>query len=144
MQKKSNMSAEGFLDHSTQFLHAARRLSSSSPFLFKPTFYCAIHAVELALKGHLVHQGFSAANLRRREFGHNIDRLLEQALADGAVDDGVIDYFDQQAIEWGSEDYASKCFEYPEHMYSTYPIGKWIEIAENLIGGLHVKLYPSN
>lgn len=134
------MSAEGFLDHSTQFLNAARRLSQGKPFLFKPTFYCAIHSIELALKGHLAHKGFTAAHLRHREFGHNIDRLLEEAIADGSVDNQIVNFFDQQAIKWGSEDYAGKCFEYPELMYSTYPIGKWIRIAENLNRGLSEKL----
>jgi hypothetical protein len=134
------MNSETFLDHAIQYLEASRRLSQSEPFIFKPTFYCAIHSVELALKGHLLHQGSPPEALRKREFGHNIDRLLEQALDDGALDSGILDIFHQRAITMGSQDYSAKCFEYPESMYSTYPIGKWLRIAEALADGLQSKL----
>lgn len=134
------MNAEGFLEHAIQYLEAGRRLSGTEPFVFKPTFYCAIHSVELSLKGHLLHQGASPETLRRREFGHNIDRLLEQAFDDGALDSGVLDVFHQRSIKTGSRDYAAKCFEYPESMYSTYPIGKWLGIAEALANSLQSKL----
>jgi hypothetical protein len=134
------MNAEEFVDHSVEFLEAAKKLKVSKPFLFKPTFYCAIHSIELALKGHLIHQKFSPEKLRRRAFGHNIDNLLEQALIDGALDDSVINFHDQKAIKWGSDYYAGKCFEYPELMYSTHPIGKWIMISEKLIKNLREKI----
>jgi len=134
------MNAGAFLDHAIQYLEAGRRLSRTEPFVFKPTFYCAIHSVELSLKGHLLHQGTPPEALRRRGFGHNIDRLLEQALSNGALDSGVLDVFHQRAITMGSGDYSAKCFEYPESMYSTYPIGKWLRIAEALADGLKSKL----
>ena len=140
MSSNTKINAEEFLDHSIQFCDAAQRLIKGKPFIFKPTFYCAIHSIELALKGHLVLSGFTASNLRNREYGHNISRLLDKAIVDEAVDEKVVDFFDQQAIKWGSEDYAGKCFEYPETMYSTYPIGKWTLIAEKLIFNLEEKL----
>lgn len=127
------MNADSFLDHAIQFREAAKRLHGTTPFLFKPTFYCAIHAVELALKGHLVHSGLSPGDLRRREFGHNIDRLLEHAEKIGANSEELLDYFAQQAVRWGSKDYAGKCFEYPEVMYSTCSLGVWLDIGEDLI-----------
>jgi len=134
------MNPANFLDHATQYLEAARRLSQTEPFIFKPTFYCAIHSVELSLKGHLLHQGCSLKALRRKEFGHNIGQLLEQALKNGAIDESILDVFYQRAVIRGSYDYSAKCFEYPEIMYSTYPIGKWLNIAEDLASSLQVKL----
>lgn len=134
------MNPESFLNHATQYLDAARRLSKTEPFIYKPTFYCAIHSVELSLKGHLLHQGYSIKALRRQEFGHNIDRLLEQGLKDGAIDESILDVFYQRAVTRGSDDYSAKCFEYPEIMYSTYPIGKWLSIAEVLANSLQIKL----
>jgi hypothetical protein len=135
------MNTERFLDHSIEFLEAAKKLNGSEPFLFKPTFYCAIHSIELALKGHLMHQKFSSEKLRQREYGHKIDKLLEQALTDGALDNSVINFYDQKAIKYGSDYYAGKCFEYPEPMHSTYPIGRWIMIAEKLIKKLSEKIH---
>jgi hypothetical protein len=40
--------------------------------------------------------------------------------------------FDRKAIVWGGKDYSKKCFEYPEFMVSTHPIGKWLQIARKL------------
>jgi hypothetical protein len=138
------MNTEKFLDHSIEFLEAAKKLNGCKPFLFKPTFYCAIHSIELALKGHLIHQKFSPVKLGHREFGHKIDKLLEQAITNGALDNSVINSYDQKAIKWGSEHYAGKCFEYPEPMHSTYPIGRWIMIAEKLIKKLSEKIDKDN
>ena len=61
-------------------------------------------------------------------------------MKDVAIDESMLDVFYQRAVTNGSGDYSAKCFEYPEIMYSTYPIGKWLSIAEVLANSLQIKL----
>jgi hypothetical protein len=135
-----NPSAPLFAGHSSEYLQAARRLTTSQPFLFHPTFYCALHAIELALKAHLALLGYSPDDLRQRRFGHNLEQLLRTAADEGGIDDSVIDYFDAKAVEWGSTDYQRKCFEYPEPMVSSLPIGRWCQIGEKLLSAAKDKI----
>jgi len=55
------------------------------------------------------------------------------ASKEGTLDKSALDAFDRKAIAWGGKDYSEKCFEYPEFMVSTHPIGKWLLIARKLI-----------
>jgi hypothetical protein len=57
---------DGTPDHAIRYLEADCRLSRTKPSVFKPTFYCAIHSVELSLKGHLLRQGSPPAALTAR------------------------------------------------------------------------------
>jgi hypothetical protein len=65
--------------------------------------------------------------------GHDLSALLEAATKEGTLDNSGLDTFDRKAISWGGKDYSKKCFEYPEFMVSTHPIGKWLLIARKLI-----------
>jgi len=65
-----------FLSHAVEFIRASQRLRSQKPFLYHPTFYCALHGLELALKSHLAADGFSKARLAGRKLGHDLDSLL--------------------------------------------------------------------
>ena len=125
--------AQEFLTHAVEFRDAAKRLASASPFLFHPTFYCVLHAIELALKSHLAAVGYSKRNLASKALGHNLGGLLKAALESGALGHSTLDKFDRKAITWGAKDYSAKCFEYPEFMVSTHPIEKWLLIARKII-----------
>jgi hypothetical protein len=122
-----------FLRHAGEFQDAADRLCKCKPFLFHPTFYCALHSIELALKAHLAYAGFRLSELRSKTLGHDLGALLQAASRKGILDKSTLDTFDRKAISWGGKDYSKKCFEYPEFMVSTYPIGRWLLIARKLI-----------
>jgi hypothetical protein len=128
----SPLSAHDFLRHAVEFHDAAVRLHERRPFLFHPTFYCVLHSIELALKAHLAHAGFARSKLASKALGHNLAALLKAASDAGTLDASSLDMFDRKAIVWGGKDYSKKCFEYPEFMVSTHPIGKWLQIARKL------------
>jgi len=125
--------AQEFLQHALKFRDAALYLCDHKPFLFHPTFYCALHSIELALKAHLAYAGFGSSKLRSKPLGHDLDALLKAATKEGTLDKSGLDAFDRKAISWGGRDYSKKCFEYPEFMVSTHRIGKWLLIARKLI-----------
>lgn len=125
--------ARELAEHAIAFNDAATRLSRTTPFLFHPTFYCVLHSIELALKSHLAGAGYSRRRLSSKALGHNLGALLEAALVDPALADSNLNAFDRKAITWGAKDYSAKCFEYPEFMVSTHPIGKWLLIARKII-----------
>jgi len=130
----SSILAYEFLRHAKEFLDAAARLKEGKPFLSHPTFYCVLHSIELSLKTHLAHAGFARAKLASKAYGHNLAELLKAADASGTLGRSSLNAFDRRAIVFGAEDYAKKCFEYPEFMVSTYSIGKWLCIARKLTG----------
>ncbi len=116
------------LRHAEAFREAAIRLHAAEPFLYHPTFYCALHAIELGLKTHLAFHGFSKKQLR--DLGHNLGALVTEA-----HDKELIPFLDghqRKAITFGGKSYSKKCFEYPEFIVSTLPIGRWLQFAELL------------
>ena len=119
--------------YAKEFLDAATRLQKPKPFLRHPTFYCVLHCIELSLKAHLAHAGFTRRKLASKAYGHNLAELLNAADANGSLHKASLDAFDRKAMRFGAEDYAKKSFEYPEFMVSTYPIGKWLRIARKLV-----------
>ena len=66
MTSQQNRLASDFLDHAVEFARASERLASKKPFLLRPTFYCPLHAIELALKSHLAAAGYTKSRLSRR------------------------------------------------------------------------------
>lgn len=127
--------ARELLNHAKGYRDASRRLVDGKPFLFHPTFYCAIHSVELAIKAHLAVAGVSKKRLSARELGHNLAALLKEAEKLKIADTLQLDCHDRHNISLGSRDYSGKCFEYPELLYSTFPIGVWLQWADNVIDG---------
>jgi hypothetical protein len=136
----SSTLAKNFLRDALEFRDAAVRLYDRKPFLFHPTFYCVLHSIELALKAHLAYAGFSQRKLASKTFGHDLAALLKAATSEGALDQSTLDTFDRKAIAWGGKDCSKKCFEYPEFMVSTHPIGKWLFIARKLISSAQVMI----
>src|SRR5438552_2304104 len=120
--------ATEFLKHAKEFQDAAKRLSTTKPFLYHPTFYCVLHSIELSLKAHLALSGFPKRCLKL--LGHDLGAIVSEAHKAQAIP--FLDSFARKAIKWGGKDYSKKCFEYPELMVSTHPIGRWLEIADVL------------
>jgi len=141
--KASTRLAQEFLRHALEFRDAADRLwDRKQRFLFHPTFYCALHCIELALKAHLAYAGFGLQKLRSRTLGHDLDALLQAAMKEGTLEKSGLNTSDRRAISWGGKDYSKKCFEYPEFMVSTHRIGTWLLIARKLIKSANDLIAP--
>jgi HEPN domain-containing protein len=132
--------ANNLLDHAKEFRAAARSLAKSKPFIFHPTFYCAIHSVELAIKAHLALAGLSKKMLSSKALGHNLAALLKEAERQNIQDALLLDSHESKNISLGSRAYSGKCFEYPEILYSTFPIDIWLDWADRVIVGFEKKL----
>jgi hypothetical protein len=121
--------ANYFLQHASEFDEAARRLRSTKPFLYYPTFYCVLHSIELSLKAHLTTVGFTKGRLASRAFGHDLAALLDAAVSEMLIPSATLDAAARRAIKLGSDSYYAKRFEYPEFRITTQPIGKWLRIS---------------
>ena len=101
-------------------------------------YYNFLHGVELGLKSYLLHVEAVEFRVLRRQFGHNLTRLLDEALKHGLcrqcpklTDDHL------KAICLSSPLYKRKQFEYIRiGAVSIPPIPKVAEAAETLIAGL--------
>ena len=133
--KQQKILAHSLLDHAKEFRDAGSRLAKSKTFIFHPTFYCAIHSVELAIKAHLALAGLPKRTLSSKGLGHNLAALLKEAERQSIQDELQLDSHDRRNISLGSRDYSGKCFEYPEILYSTFPIGVWLGWADKVIDG---------
>ena len=140
MTSQQNRLASDFLDHAVEFARASERLASKKQFLLHPTFYCALHAIELALKSHLAAAGYTKSHLAGRELGHNLDRLFTQARKCGHVVDAQLVPTVERTIKNGSRSYTRKSFEYPELFVTTVHIQRWIAIASRIICSADQKL----
>lgn len=129
MKAHSDLARE-FIQHAEEFRQAAERLHSRMPFLYHPTFYMALHSIELGLKAYLAGAGVGKRRLASRDFGHDLGALVAEAHDAGAIP--FLNAHDRKMITYGGKNYSKKCFEYPEFMVSTLPIGQWLRIAEAL------------
>jgi len=120
-----------FLSMSERFLNAAKALSRPE-HPFPVPHYLAGHALELALKAHLLHRGADEKTLRK------VSHDLEAAL--GEADQAVRDALKPEqlaAIKWLNAFYSGKVLEYPEigkagRMITIPEIRPLLAAAENL------------
>ena len=77
-------------------------------------YFNFLHGIELCLKSYLVHEaGMRDEDLRSKEFGHNLDRLLDEALCHRLRDACTeLTNTDLETIRFSSKNYSSKNFEY--------------------------------
>lgn len=129
-----------FFESAQEFHHAARQLEQAhvagQPYYFKPTNYCAFHAIELYLKAYLRMAGVPREKMYKKSLGHNLANLLAEATSKNAIPLSVLDQLQRRSIAQASTDYAGKCFEYPELMFSTIPIGELLNFCEALENGM--------
>lgn len=138
--KPSILLARQFTHFAQEFYDASARLAQSKPFLSHPTFYLAVHALELALKAHLARDGAAKRFLSSKALGHSLKGLLREANDRGIASSLGLDSHDQRNISMGSKHYEGKCFEYPELFHSTFPIGIWLRWAKKAIDALPIEL----
>ena len=135
--------AEQFLRYASEYCHAAHHLLHDiTPFLFHPTFYCALHAIELSLKASLALAGVSRRRLASKTLGHDLEALLKEAIGCHALGSSVLNRQEQRIVARGGKHYSAKCFEYPEFMVSTHAIGEWLFIANKLIEDVTNRITP--
>jgi HEPN domain-containing protein len=74
-------------------------------------------AIELYLKAFLFHRGYGETQLRARPFGHNLTRLLNEALSQGLV--GLLRVSDEMKADLDALNkvYASKALQYFSIIY---------------------------
>jgi len=123
-----------FIKHASQYLKGAKVLTDSKPFHFFPAFYLAHHAVELALKTHLILLGAKQKDLR--DWNHDLQALAEdfEKRAERKKYPYRLSPMHQRTIILEGGQYARKCFEYPDpNLLSAIPIGVWLTMAETLI-----------
>jgi hypothetical protein len=106
----------GPLAHQTwaaDFLRAAQALPPSADRFSPVAYYLCGHSIELALKAFLRMKGVPAKTLSNpRHFGHDLERLLDRALALGLQVIVDLSERQQQAIRVANAYYSVKLFEY--------------------------------
>lgn len=70
-----------FLERSEAFFDAFRKLpkDANCPISW-PHYFLFCHAVELALKAYLLQSGLMLSQLRKKDFGHNLNKLMQEAV----------------------------------------------------------------
>ena len=101
-------------------------------------YYNFLHGVELGLKSYLLHVETGPLEKLRHQFGHNIARLLDEALQRGLCSQcPELTDTHIEVIRHSSQLYTSKQFEYIHIGFvSLVGIDQVAEAAETLIAGL--------
>jgi hypothetical protein len=110
-----NMTSEtpsGFLIHAKEFFEAAQLILSRRDSVSLPSYFLLGRSIELALKAFLLSRGLEAKELKSRKFGHDLDALLDKALALGIEDELSITELEEGALRLLNYDYLDKRLEY--------------------------------
>lgn len=122
------------ISYTEQYLEASRVLTNSESFHFFPAFYLAHHAVELALKAHLLLLGAGQKDLK--DLNHDLLALAEdfENRAERKKYLYRLSPMHLRTISLEGGQYAKKCFEYPDpNLLPAIPIGVWLTMAETMI-----------
>lgn len=111
--------------YAESFLKAACLLPEPTPTVpFDPVRpYLVCHAIELGLKAFLSLNGVLMPKLADSLYGHNLDKILDQAVETGINDKVKLAETHCDAIRLASAYYSGKVFEYPAvgEAISAYP-----------------------
>ena len=103
-------------------------------------YFNFLRGIELGLKSYLVHEAeMLEKELRKKEWGHNLDRLLEEALKHPLQSACTeLTDTDLEVIRHSSEPYSSKKFEYiwMGGSLEMLPIDQVAKTTDNLIFGV--------
>ncbi len=103
----------GFHMYAEDFLAAVTVSSAPPPFTPVP-YYCICRALELGLKSFLLCKDVPIGTLKRKEYGHNLEALLELARAKGVAELWAPTTDEVHHIRVADAYYAGKGFEYFE------------------------------
>ena len=103
---------QGFLKHAQEFWIAADIVLNKMECVSLPAYFLLGRSIELSLKAFLLHQGVCIHKLRKKQFGHNLWALLDEARKRGLEDHIKLEVIDLGVIQLLSIDYAKKRLEY--------------------------------
>src|SRR5262245_22336780 len=73
---------DDFLNLAKQYRQAYYDLPEATPFSW-PKYFVFFHSIEVVRKAYLAHQGLTEKQLQARPFGHDIKKLLDEAIKYG-------------------------------------------------------------
>jgi hypothetical protein len=101
----------GFARYAQQFAEAGDRAPRRSEFSPVP-YMLYSRSIELSLKAYLLLHGIALSQLGGRGFGHNLVRLLDQAVKLGLLDVVPLTATQRAHIQKAHKYYGTKGFEY--------------------------------
>ena len=131
----------GFHRYASEFLRAARSVSVDSSFSPVP-YYLYCRSLELALKAFLLTKNVSIRELKSRDLGHDLVKVLDKAKTIGLGQLLTVTSAHERELVKANNYYASKGFEYFEVMKAVrgYPdlpeVSVLAEFASHLIAAL--------
>ena len=118
-----------------EFLKAAKLLRERSSHLFKPTYFAACQAIELALKGFLRGSG-SEVEWMKKKIGHNLCCALVEAEKHGLGKLVSISPEQKVVIKMINGHYASKDLQYALSGFKQMPrIDVLLSVTEQIVDG---------
>ena len=136
--KQPRATPSGFMLDSVEFLKAAELLLNRATAVSLPIYFLFGRAIELALKAFLLHNGVSEKQLAKRDLGHNLQALLQEAEKHGLSMHVSLQSPERGMIEVLSREYQDTRLGYRVSGATYYlpPIDHTENIARNLISGL--------
>lgn len=86
-----------------------------------PVLYLTGHAIELILKAYLLEKGVHLSELRRKSYGHNLNKCITKANQLGLNTIVTLDAGEQEALQVLNELYKTKQLNYIVTGSKTYP-----------------------
>ncbi len=129
------LTSMGLSNQAKEFLKAAKLLHERSSHLFKPTYFAACQAIELALKGYLRGSGGEVEWMKKKT-GHNLCRALVEAEKRGLSKLVSISPEQKVVIKMINGHYASKDLQYALSGFKQMPrIDVLLSVTVQIVDG---------
>lgn len=106
---------------------------TSTTHVSMPFFFLAYQSIELSLKAFLLKKGKTVNELKGRNYGHRIDKILEVAIAQGLTTYVTLQKEHIDHLKIGSPIYLDRRFQYIETGSMTVPDIEPIDNAARLL-----------
>ena len=99
-----------------------------------PAYYLCGHSIELSLKAYLLGEGIPLRKLKSKEFGHNLERLVGEALRHNLKKIVHLSAREIGEIQYLNINYVAKDFEYHGTKSYDLPLGyRMKKLADKLV-----------
>jgi hypothetical protein len=115
-----------YLDFADQFYIAFHQLPQRPPPFSWPRYFLLCHSIELALKAYLAQVGAALEQLKR-DFGHKLDRLVDEAVKKGLP----LPTATQETIKLLNKAHTEYRHRYPDEQGPVYVIEHFIALSAN-------------
>ncbi|MEO1965615.1 hypothetical protein [Hyphomonas sp.] len=122
-----------FYHGAVEFLSAAEKLDPGIPRLAS-----TLHAIELALKSYLLTCNETVETLRKREFGHDLRKLIEASISNGISEYVELPTIYEDAIDLLTEAHKSRTLMYEY----TGLVGWFVNFSEDIANSLIKPICP--